>query len=771
MIFKIAKTELRNLFYSPVAWFLAIVFMIECAIFYTTPLAMGANWQELLQKNNPSWKDWAEQSMTLGMYLGQDGIFWNVMQNLYLFVPLLTMGLISREINNGTIKLLYSSPVKVREIVGGKFLAIMAYNAILLSIVGIFMVSGVFTIRSVDYGMLLSAALGFYLMLCAYTAIGMFMSSLSSYQIVSAIATFVTIFILSRIGGLWQKYDFVRDLTYFLSLNGRTAKMLQGLITTRDVIYFIAVIYMFLGFTYLKLAGGRESSPWYRKALRFTVVIVSTLVVGYVTSRPTLVGYWDTTAAQINTVHPRTQKIIKDLGKDPVEVTLYTNILGGGVSQGLPEGRNNYLAGLWEPYIRFKPDIDFKYVNYYDYDSRKDSIIYKTFPNKTLKEIAGILADGMDADISKFRSGEEVHKTVDLQPENYRLVMQLKYKGQSAFLRTFDDNKFWPDEQQVNAAFRKLIDGRLPKVRYLTGDLERDIDKSGEREFQYHSANKNNRYSLINNGFDIDTLSLDYQDIPADVRILVLADPKSALSAAAMDKLHRYIDQGGNLLILGEPGKQQMLNPMLQQLGVRLTEGTLVEVTKNEMPHMVRPYVTKPFGLSLAEERDLMMYRDVPDSLKMTMPGAVGIERTGDSLFTARPIMIGSPQTWLKAGKLVVDSTPPVFTPQEGDRKGTFTTMLALTRKLTNREQRIIVCGDADILSNLRSGGAGLGRSLYSWLDDNDFLVYTPRPNPADNLLSISSKGAKTLAIVYTWVLPALVLVLAILLLIRRKRK
>jgi len=97
--------------------------------------------------------------------------------------------------------------------------------------------------------------------------------------------------------------------------------------------------------------------------------------------------------------------------------------------------------------------------------------------------------------------------------------------------------------------------------------------------------------------------------------------------------------------------------------------------------------------------------------------------------------------------------------------------MLALTRKLDHREQRIVVCGDADIMSNVRSGGAGLGRALYSWLDDNDFLIYTPRPDPADNLLSISSRGAKTLVIVYTWVLPALVLVLAILLLIRRKRK
>jgi ABC-2 type transport system permease protein len=770
MIFKIARTELRNLFYSPVAWFLTIVFMIQCAVFYTTPLAMGANWQELLLKNNPNFKDWGEQSMTLGMFLGQDGIFMNVMQNLYLFVPLLTMGLISREINNGTIKLLYSSPVKVREIVLGKFLAIMIYNAVLLSVVGFFMVSGAFNIRAVDYGMLLSAALGFYLMLCAYTAIGMFMSSLSTYQIVSAISTFVTIFILSRIGGLWQKYDFVRDLTYFLSLSGRTGKMLRGLITTKDLVYFLAVIYMFMGFTYLKLAGGRESAPWYRKVLRFTVVVVTALTVGYITSRPTLVGYWDTTAAQINTIHPSTQKNIKDLGKDPVEVTLYTNILGGGVSRGLPEGRNAYIEALWEPYIRFKPEIDLKYVNYYDYDSEKDSFVYRSFPHKSLKEIAGILADGMGADVSKFQPGEELHKTIDLRAENYRVVMQLKYKGQSVFLRTFDDNRFWPDEQQVNAAVRRLIDGTLPKVRYITGDLERNIDKSGEREFQYHSSSKNNRSSLINNGFDIDTLSLDYQDIPADVKILVLADPKSALSAASLDKLRQYIDKGGNMLILGEPGKQQMLNPMLQQLGVRLTEGTLVEVTKNEMPHMIRPYVTK-FGLNLADEAELRMFRDVSDTLKTTMPGAVGVEHTNDSLFAATTIMMAMPQTWLKAGKLVVDSTPPEFMPQEGDRTGAFQPMIALTRKVHNSEQRIIVGGDADVMSNLRGGGAGLGRALYSWLDDNHFPVYTPRPNPADNLLSISSKGAKALEFVYVWILPALVLLIGILLLIRRKRK
>ncbi len=102
--------------------------------------------------------------------------------------------------------------------------------------------------------------------MCTYTAIGLFMSSLTTYQIVSAIGTFILVFVLDRIGGLWQQYDFIRDLTYFLSMSGRTNKMLAGLITTNDVVYFVLVVTMFLSFTYFKLAGTREIKPWFVKS-------------------------------------------------------------------------------------------------------------------------------------------------------------------------------------------------------------------------------------------------------------------------------------------------------------------------------------------------------------------------------------------------------------------------------------------------------------------------------------------------------------------------
>jgi ABC-2 type transport system permease protein len=235
--------------------------------------------------------------------------------------------------------------------------------------------------------------------------------------------------------------------------------------------------------------------------------------------------------------------------------------------------------------------------------------------------------------------------------------------------------------------------------------------------------------------------------------------------------MEQYIDNGGNMLILGEPGKQEMLNPLLQRLGVQLMDGTMIQPSKEEMPHMATPYVTTA-GLDLAEERLLLLSKKSGDSLKVLMQGATGIAYSARGPFTATPLLMTvGQQTWLKAGRLVTDSTPPEYSPQEGDIKGSFPTALALTRQMNDRQQRIVVCSDADFMSNLRTGSSFFGRAICSWLDKGKFPIYTPRPDPKDNLLTITAPGASMLKIVYVWVLPALVLLLGSILLIRRKRK
>ena len=767
MIFEVAKTELKNLFYSPIAWFLMIVFLIQCAMVYTSMLDNYATTQELGGRG----LDYMAP-LTYKIFTGRGGLFNSVMENLYLYIPLLTMGLISREINAGTIKLLYSSPIKVSEIIFGKYVAMMVYSLILVAIVGIFMITGMFNIVGVDTGMLLSAALGFFLLLCAYSAIGLFMSCLTTYQVVAAVSTFVMIGILSYIGSLWQQYDFVRDITYFLSLSGRTSHMLGGLITTKDIIYFLIIVYIFLGLSIYKLKAGRESKPMVFKAGRYVFIVVSALAVGYVTSRPALIGYLDTTFSRNNTLTPNAQKIIRELGKDQLEVTVYSNLLEGHSYLGMPEIRNQYLD-VWEPYVRFKPDIVFNYVMYYD-NPIEDKWLFKSYPGKSMKEIAAMNAKSNKMDLSKFKSPEEIHKMIDLQAELNRFVMQLKYKGRKTFLRVFNDQQVFPSETEVSAAFKRLLQAKIPKVAFLTGNLERSVDKTGDREYKTLTNLKSFRYALINQGFDVDTLSLESGDVPGWVSTLVIADPKTGFSPAVLSKIQQYIDKGGNLLIMGEPGKQALLNPLLKQFNVQLMDGSIAQPSSDLAPDLVLSELT---STSAGFTKDVS--KAFTDSLPVAMSGATGLSYTPGGSFRIKPLLTtNKKKSWIKKGKLVADSAVVVFSAAAGDQRISVPTALSLTRKINGKEQRIVVTSDADLMSNtelsrynVKTANFVFNTSLFSWLNYGEFPIDTSRPDAKDKRVRVTSAQVSQLNILFVWVLPALLLALGTILLIRRKRK
>ncbi len=767
-IFKIARTELRSLFYSPIAWFLMIVFLIQCALAYTNLLDNNARTQEMGGRGLDYMTD-----LTSRIFTGRGGIFSSVMQNLYLYIPLLTMGLISREINGGTIKLLYSSPIKVREIIFGKYLAMLAYSLLLVFIVGIFMIAGMFNIKSPESGMLLSAALGFFLLLCAYSAIGLFMSCLTTYQVVAAIATFVMIGILSYIGTLWQDIDFVRDLTYFLSLQGRTGSMLTGLITTKDVLYFIIIAYIFLGLSIYKLKAGRESKPVSVKAARYAFIVVSALAVGYISSRPSLTGYWDVTSNKTRTLTPNAQAIIRQMGDEKLEVTVYNNLLDNHAYYGLPDMRNNYLA-FWESYTRFKPDIDYKYVNYYDSSGTQNSrYLTQQLKGKDLKGLAEMTAKNYNIKLSGFISPQEIRKIIDLKPENNRFVMQLKYKDRSTFLRIFDDMAVFPGETEVSAAFKRLLLAKVPKIAFLTGDLERNINKMGEREYKALTNLKTFRYALLNQGFDVDTLSLDNRDIPDDISTLVIADPRTALPPTTLARVQQYIGKGGNLMILGEPGKQALLDPILQPLGVSLMEGTIVQPSTDLSPDLVQAYMTATtatFSKAAALKR--------ADSMVVSMPGATGLSYETSNGFAIQPLlMTDEKKSWLKKGRLVTDSAAVTFSAAD-DTRGAIPTAIAMTRMIGGKEQRIVITGDADFMSNnelqrntLQTANYFFNTSLFSWLSNGEFPVDTSRPDAKDNRVKVTSEQVARLKIFFVWILPALLVAFATVLLIRRKRK
>lgn len=808
LMFKIAKTELRNLFYSPIAWFLTIAFFLQCAVTYTNLLHNFAVTQEaggigLMYLSN----------ITSKLFTSNYGLFVTISQTLYLYIPLLTMGLISREINSGTISLLYSSPIKIREIVFGKYLAMLLYNLILVLVIGIFLAAGILDIRSADWGMLVSAALGFYLLLAAYTAIGLFMSSLTSYQVVAAICTFVMIGILSYIGTLWQGVDFIRDLTYFLSLSGRTQHMLTGLITTKDVIYFITIVYIFLSLSICKLQFGRETKPWRVKAGFYAFIIISALTIGYITSLPGFIGYWDTTADKNNTLTPNAQKIIKELGDAPLEVTVYTNYLDSYAFLGLPERRNTILA-LWEPYLRFKPNIKFRYVTYYDRPLALSYDIFSSYKGKTMEQIVSQKAKAERFDLAMFKTPQQIKQMIDLKPELNRFVMQLTYKGRSTFLRVFNDMTIWPGESEVSAAFKRLLQDKMPGIGFVTGNGERQPDKKGDRGYNMTTKEKTFRQALINQGFDIDTLALDNQDIPGNIKALVLADPQTALSPLATQKIADYIDKGGNVLIAAEPGRQQLINPLLKTIGVQLNDGMLEQKSEDNAPWLLLPHFTR-HAINLSGT----LKNPSIDTLPVSFNGSTSLSFTETNGFKMYPLLqtlpgvayntsVRNPDLNLVSTDEVANDEPtamrtPVSVglkirtvaavqPSAGNRAqnalanipvsdnstSTYTTALALTRQINGKEQRIIVSGDADFMSNAelkrdmpRVANFYFNTALFNWLDNGQFPVNTSRPDSKDNRVTVSVDRVSLLSIWYIWVLPFILLIIGSVLLIRRKRK
>lgn len=764
-IIRITNTELKTLFFSPIAWFLIIIFLIQVGIPYFSNL-------ESLARDREAGINFTISLIDVVFY-GPRGMFNSVMQNLYLYVPLLTMGLISRETSSGTIRLLYSSPIHVREIVLGKFLSIMILCLLLVAVVGIFVGTTYFTIASPDTGVFLSSLLALYLLLCCYAAIGLFMSSLTNYQVVAAVCTFVIIWVLYYVGNLWQGVAFVRSLTYFLSVSGRTGKMMAGLITSKDLLYFLLIIFLFLAFTIYKLKSGMESKPAIVKAGSYLLIFVFTLVVGYVSSLPSMVAYFDVSRHEKNTITPATQKIIRELGNEPLIVTAYTNLLDQFYEMGSPESYNSNLA-RWEPYMRFKHNIELNNVLYYDTINSSNSNMTRWYPGKTLEQIAAQVAESKDMKESDFKKPKEIRKMIDLSEEPAWYTMQLKYKDRTTFLRVFPDNMRWPTETEVSAALKRLLRTDMPKIIFVTGNYERSIHKLGDREYRMITNLKSFRNSLLNQGFDVDTVSLDNQEIPANIAALVLADPRSALSVAATQKLQHYIDNGGNLLIAGEPGKQALVNPLIKQFDVQMMDGMIVYQSKD-----LQPDLAVPFAVEGTSELYPALQHSHHDSAKITMPGATALSYSDSGMYTIKPLLQTDPRkSWLKKGILVADSAAVVFAPEQGDERKAFVTAVSLTRKVNNKEQRIVIAGDADFMANkeqqrfnVRSANFIFNTGIFSWLDYGEFPIYTSRPIPVDTNVLVTKDQVKMLRVAYLYILPGLLVLMGSVLLLRRKRK
>ncbi len=734
LIIRIARQELSLLFHSPVAWLILIVFPIQIGVNFIYYLQMIGRAQRM--GNHFS-------DVTSMVFAGlQEGFYPGVKGTLYFYIPLLTMGLISRETHSGSIKLLLSSPIKVRDIVLGKYVAMMGYGALLLVIICLYGISGSFFITNIDWKLLASGALGLYLLICAYAAIGLFMSSLTTYQVVAAISTLAVLAGLNFVGGLFQGNDAVRHITWFMSIAGRTEQFIFGLISTEDLVYFFLVIGFFLAITTMRLQDQREAKPAILRTARYIGLIALCFLIGYLSSVPAFTGYIDMTATKTHTLGPQSRELISKMDK-PLKITTYVNILDNNYYLGAPE-KKSADERILTPYRRFMPDLEMDYVYYYDFSNNKG--LYKNYPGESDAAIAKKVADIQDLNYKEVLPPEEVKKQADLGPEENRLVRLLQYGDKKTFLRYYNDIRIYPGEQEFTAALKRLVTpSEIPVVTFVRGNGERSITKEGDGAFKKFVNELTFRGALINQGFNVDTVNLSSGDIPATTSVLVIADPKTALPPAAQEKLNRYLAAGGNLLLITEPGSQEILQPVLQQLGVQPGDTPVQEESRDYAPDFILAHFADGAGVIAPR---LSAYR--ADSAVVSMVGAIGLQYGQKNGFHTVPLLVA---------------------------KNNEALAIAAERKIGGKTQRIVVTGDADFMSSGELGrrkpyiwNQPLITEIFRWFTDGEFPINTGAIKSKD-VIDTDDSGILTMRVFFFGVIPGSLLIFAALLLLYRKRR
>lgn len=236
----VCRRELRSYFSSYIAYILLAVFLLLSGYFFYSDLIFF---------------------VLFGGYILPTGLWQYVFLDMrlctMLVIPLLTMRLFAEERKLGTIELLWTYPVRDGEIVLGKFLACWIFFLLMLLPTAINPLI-FYRFYQFDVAPLLAAYLGIFLLGTAFVACGLFISSLTENQVVSAMATYgILVFFWFLTWNEEVADESIVRVLLHLSLFDRFYNFSQGVIDTRDVAFFVLFSALFLFLT-LQSLGARK---------------------------------------------------------------------------------------------------------------------------------------------------------------------------------------------------------------------------------------------------------------------------------------------------------------------------------------------------------------------------------------------------------------------------------------------------------------------------------------------------------------------------------
>ncbi len=368
-----------------------------------------------------------------------------------------------------------------------------------------------------------------------------------------------------------------------------------------------------------------------------------------------------------------------------------------------------------ERYLRYKPNLELRFINP---DLEPDTV-----------QNLGIQVDG---------------------------ELVIEYDGRSENVRELS-------ESAITNTLQRLLRTQEHWIVFLSGHGERSpLDQKNHDLGQFGIHLRNKGYKIHTHNPAASTT------LPDNTALLVIAGPRVDFLPGELTEIERYLQHGGNLLWLRDPGKHPSTDPLAKVLGIGFLPGVVVEGKSQSL------------GISDPSFAVIENYPEHPitqDFTSVTLFPIAGALITSEStVFNVTPILLSSRQSWTETGSIKGQIE---FNPGSDERQGPVALGVALTRELRPagdlaiRQQRIVVLADGDFLSNtyLANGGnLSLGLKIVQWLTGDSNLISIPIKQAPDQTLQLSRPATAIIGLGFLIALPLMLIAMGFFIWFKRRK-
>ncbi len=316
-------------------------------------------------------------------------------------------------------------------------------------------------------------------------------------------------------------------------------------------------------------------------------------------------------------------------------------------------------------------------------------------------------------------------------------------------------------EEGLSNALQKVLRGGERRIAFLQGHGERDFLGAANYDLSAWAQ------QLQVKGAQLYGLNLaSVAEVPENTSLLVIAGPRADLLAGELVAIQGYLDRGGNLLWLVDPGELFGLSGVGKEMGVQFLPGTIIDPNVSQVGMQL-------FGTDDPRMVLVASYGAHPVvagfDFNTLFPVARGIEISDAGEWQPTTLLKTLSNVWAERGEIAGS-----IGFDAADIAGPLNIGVALSRDRGDLQQRVVVIGDGDFLSNGYLGVGGnlqLAMNIANWLMDDEALLSIPAKSASDITLEMDEFELAMLGGTFLVVLPLLLLGSGFFIWWRRRRR